>query len=129
MKGKIKFRCFFEIVGDKLFFFFCYYNVDFDFFGFVIVFVCFLKVRGVERVRIGVVQSVFFYVKRFFMFFFVLVEKNFFVDEDVVVIFDIFFFEQFELIDILKDKFIILIDYYVEKKNLIIVDIFVVDLM
>lgn len=55
MKGKIKFRCFFEIVGDKLFFFFCYYNVDFDFFGFVIVFVCFLKVRGVERVRIGVV--------------------------------------------------------------------------
>lgn len=63
------------------------------------------------------------------MFFFVLVEKNFFVDEDVVVIFDIFFFEQFELIDILKDKFIILIDYYVEKKNLIIVDIFVVDLM
>lgn len=64
MKGKIKLRRFLETAGDKSFLLLCHHNADPDSLGSAIAFARFLKARGVERVRIGVAQSVSSYAKR-----------------------------------------------------------------
>ncbi len=127
--GKIKLRRFLETAGgDKSFLLLCHHNADPDSLGSAIAFARFLKARGgVERVRIGVAQSVSSYAKRLLRLSPVPIEKNPSVDEDVVVIFDTSSLEQLEPIEIPKDKFTILIDHHVEKKNPITADISVVD--
>ncbi|AMQ18046.1 DHH family phosphoesterase [Thermococcus peptonophilus] len=127
MKGKIKLRRFLEAARDRSFLLLCHHNADPDSLGSAIAFARFLKARGVGKVRIGVAQSVSSYAKRLLTLSPVPVEKNPSVDEDVVVIFDTSSLEQLEPIEIPKDKFTILIDHHVEKKNPVKADISVVD--
>ncbi|ASJ03062.1 phosphoesterase [Thermococcus profundus] len=127
MRGKIKLRRFLETAGDKSFLLLCHHNADPDSLGSAVAFARFLNARGVEKVRIGVAQSVSSYAKRLLTLSPVPVEKNPSVDEDVVIIFDTSSLEQLEPIEIPEDKFTVLIDHHIEKENPIKADISVVD--
>ncbi|MDV3103652.1 DHH family phosphoesterase [Thermococcus waiotapuensis] len=127
MKGKIKLRRFLESSKDKSFLLLCHHNADPDSLGSAIAFAHYLKSAGVEKVRIGVAQSVSSYAKRLLTFSPVPVEKNPSVEEDVVLIFDTSSLEQLEPIKIPEGKTVIVIDHHVEKDSPIRADITVVD--
>jgi phosphoesterase RecJ-like protein len=129
MRGKIKLRRFLENAGDKSFLLLCHHNADPDSLGSAIAFARYLKARGVERVKIGVAQSVSSYAKRLLEFSPVPVERNPVVGDgiDVVMIFDTSSLEQLEPIELPGGKTVILIDHHVEKEKPIPADIAVVD--
>ncbi|WP_010478414.1 DHH family phosphoesterase [Thermococcus zilligii] len=127
MKGKIKLRRFLESSKGKSFLLLCHHNADPDSLGSAIAFALYLKSAGVEKVRIGVAQSVSSYAKRLLTFSPVPVEKNPSVEEDVVVIFDTSSLEQLEPIEIPEGKTVIIIDHHVEKDSPIRADVTVVD--
>jgi len=125
MKGKLKLKRFLQRSREKSYLLLCHHNADPDSLGSAIAFARYLKSVGVERVRIGVAQSVSSYAKRLLTLSPVPVERNPTVEEDVVVIFDTSSLEQLEPIEIPKGKTVILID--VEKERPIKADIAVVD--
>ncbi|AFL94446.1 phosphoesterase containing DHH domain [Thermococcus cleftensis] len=127
MKGKLKLKRFLEGSRDRSFLLLCHHNADPDSLGSAIAFALYLKSIGVERIRIGVAQSVSSYAKRLLAFSPVPVEKNPAVKEDVVVIFDTSSLEQLEPIEIPRGKFVVLIDHHIEKERPIRADIAVVD--
>lgn len=127
MKGKIKLKRFLQGSGDKSFLLLCHHNADPDSLGSAIAFAIYLKSAGVEKVRIGVAQSVSSYAKRLLTFSPVPVEKDPLVKEDVVMIFDTSSLEQLEPIEIPRGKTIIVIDHHSEKERPIRADIAVVD--
>ena len=100
MKGKIKLKRFLQGSKDKSFLLLCHHNADPDSLGSAIAFAIYLKSAGVEKVRIGVAQSVSSYAKRLLTFSPVPVEKDPLVKEDVVMIFDTSSLEQLEPIEI-----------------------------
>ncbi len=127
MKGKIKLKRFLEGAKDRSFLLLCHHNADPDSLGSAIAFALYLKSIGVEKVRIGVAQSVSSYAKRVLTFSPVPVERDPVVKEDVVVIFDTSSLEQLEPIEIPKGKTVIVIDHHVEKEEPIRADVAVVD--
>ncbi|NJE01178.1 bifunctional oligoribonuclease/PAP phosphatase NrnA [Thermococcus sp. JdF3] len=127
MKGKLKLKRFLERSGGKSFLLLCHHNADPDSLGSAIAFALYLKSIGVERIRIGVAQSVSSYAKRLLAFSPVPVEKNPAVEEDVVVIFDTSSLEQLEPIGIPHGKAVIVVDHHLEKEKPIRADIAVVD--
>ena len=127
MKGKIKLKRFLEDAKDRSFLLLCHHNADPDSLGSAIAFAMYLKSLGVEKVRIGVAQSVSSYAKRLLTLSPVPVERDPAVKEDVVIIFDTSSLEQLEPIEIPKGKTIIVIDHHVEKKKPIRADVTVVD--
>ena len=127
MKGKIKLKRFLEGAKDRSFLLLCHHNADPDSLGSAIAFALYLKSIGVEKVRIGVAQSVSSYAKRLLAFSPVPVERDPVVKEDVVVIFDTSSLEQLEPIEIPKGKTVIVIDHHVEKEEPIRADVAVVD--
>lgn len=127
MKGKIKLKRFLQGSGDKSFLLLCHHNADPDSLGSAIAFAIYLKSAGVEKVRIGVAQSVSSYAKRLLTFSPVPVEKDPLVKEDVVMIFDTSSLEQLEPIEIPRGKTVIVIDHHSEKERPIRADIAVVD--
>ena len=127
MKGKIKLKRFLEGAKDRSFLLLCHHNADPDSLGSAIAFALYLKSLGVEKVRIGVAQSVSSYAKRLLTFSPVPVERDPAVKEDVVMIFDTSSIEQLEPIEIPKGKTVIVIDHHVEKDKPIRAEIAVVD--
>ncbi len=127
MKGKIKLKRFLEGAKDRSFLLLCHHNADPDSLGSAIAFAIYLKSLGVEKVRIGVAQSVSSYAKRLLTFSPVPVERDPVVKEDVVVIFDTSSLEQLEPIEIPKGKTVVVIDHHVEKEKPIKAEIAVVD--
>ena len=127
MKGKIKLKRFLEGAKDRSFLLLCHHNADPDSLGSAIAFAIYLKSLGVEKVRIGVAQSVSSYAKRLLTFSPVPVERDPVVKEEVVVIFDTSSLEQLEPIEIPKGKTVIVIDHHVEKEEPIRADVAVVD--
>ena len=127
MKGKIKLKRFLEGAKDRSFLLLCHHNADPDSLGSAIAFALYLKSIGVEKVRIGVAQSVSSYAKRLLTFSPVPVERDPAVKEDVVMIFDTSSIEQLEPIEIPKGKTVIVIDHHVEKDKPIRAEIAVVD--
>ena len=127
MKGKIKLKRFLQGSGDKSFLLLCHHNADPDSLGSAIAFAIYLKSAGVEKVRIGVAQSVSSYAKRLLTFSPVPVEKDPLVKEDVVMIFDTSSLEQLEPIEIPRGKTVIVIDHHSEKERPIRADIAAVD--
>jgi len=127
MRGKLKLKRFLERSRDKSYLLLCHHNADPDSLGSAIAFARYLRFIGVEKIRIGVAQSVSSYAKRLLTLSPVPVEKNPAVEEDVVVIFDTSSLEQLEPIEIPRDKTVILIDHHVEKERPIKADIAVVD--
>ncbi|NJE75710.1 bifunctional oligoribonuclease/PAP phosphatase NrnA [Thermococcus sp. ES12] len=127
MKGKLKLKRFLERSGNRSFLLLCHHNADPDSLGSAIAFALYLKSIGIERIRIGVAQSVSSYAKRLLAFSPVPVEKDPAVKEDVVVIFDTASLEQLEPIEIPRGKFVVLIDHHIEKERPIRADIAVVD--
>ncbi|WP_297477833.1 bifunctional oligoribonuclease/PAP phosphatase NrnA [Thermococcus sp.] len=127
MKGKIKLKRFLEGAKDRSFLLLCHHNADPDSLGSAIAFALYLKSIGVEKVRIGVAQSVSSYAKRLLTFSPVPVERDPVVKEDVVVIFDTSSLEQLEPIEIPKEETVIVIDHHVEKEEPIRADVAVVD--
>ena len=127
MKGKIKLKRFLEGAKDRSFLLLCHHNADPDSLGSAIAFAIYLKSIGVEKVRIGVAQSVSSYAKRILTFSPVPVERDPVVKEDVVVIFDTSSLEQLEPIEIPKEETVIVIDHHVEKEEPIRADVAVVD--
>ncbi|KUH33588.1 phosphoesterase [Thermococcus celericrescens] len=127
MKGKIKLKRFLERSKEKSFILLCHHNADPDSLGSAIAFAIYLKSIGIEKVRIGVAQSVSSYAKRLLTLSPVPVEKDPLVEEDVVMIFDTSSIEQLEPIEIPMGKAVIVIDHHVEKENPIRADIAVVD--
>ncbi|AIU70088.1 phosphoesterase [Thermococcus eurythermalis] len=127
MKGKIKLKRFLQRSLDRSYLLLCHHNADPDSLGSAIAFARYLKSLGVEKVRIGVAQSVSSYAKRLLTLSPVPVERDPTVDEDVIVIFDTSSLEQLEPIEIPKGKTIILVDHHVEKERPIKADIAVVD--
>ncbi len=127
MKGKLRLKRFLERSRGKSYLLLCHHNADPDSLGSAIAFARYLRSIGVERVRIGVAQSVSSYAKRLLTLSPVPVEKNPTVEEDVVIIFDTSSLEQLEPIEIPKGKTVILIDHHVEKERPIKADIAVVD--
>ncbi|WP_297520438.1 bifunctional oligoribonuclease/PAP phosphatase NrnA [Thermococcus sp.] len=127
MKGKIKLKRFLEDAKDRSFLLLCHHNADPDSLGSAIAFAIYLKSLGVEKVRIGVAQSVSSYAKRLLTFSPVPVERDPVVKEDVVVIFDTSSLEQLEPIEIPKGETVIVIDHHVEKEEPIRADVAVVD--
>jgi len=102
----------------------CHHNADPDSLGSAIAFSRYLSTIGLDN-RIGVAQSVSSYAKRLLSF--AEVEKDPQVKEDVVVIFDTSSIEQLEPVEIPNDKFVIVIDHHIEKKNPIKAHIRIVD--
>jgi len=127
MKGKLKLKRFLQRSRDKSFLLLCHHNADPDSLGSAIAFALYLKSIGVEKVRIGVAQSVSSYAKRLLTFSPVPLEKDPSVEEEVVLIFDTSSLEQLEPIEIPKDKTVIVIDHHLEKEKPIRADITVVD--
>ena len=127
MRGKIRLKRFLERSRDKSFLLLCHHNADPDSLGSAIAFALYLKSIGVEKVRIGVAQSVSSYAKRLLTFSPVPLEKDPAVEEEVVLIFDTSSLEQLEPIEIPKDKTVIVIDHHLEKEKPIRADITVVD--
>ncbi|ASJ00638.1 DHH family phosphoesterase [Thermococcus gorgonarius] len=127
MKGKIKLKRFLGSSKGKSFLLLCHHNADPDSLGSAIAFALYLKSVGVEKVRIGVAQSVSSYAKKLLAFSPVPVEKNPSVEEDVVVIFDTSSLEQLEPVEIPTGKTVVLIDHHMEKEKPIKAQIAVVD--
>ena len=127
MRGKIKLRRLLESSKDRSFLLLCHHNADPDSLGSAIAFARYLRSSGVERVRIGVAQSVSSYAKRLLALSPVPVERNPRVDEDIVVIFDTSSVEQLEPIEIPPEKTVVVIDHHVEKKKPIRADVMVLD--
>ncbi|WP_297092189.1 bifunctional oligoribonuclease/PAP phosphatase NrnA [Thermococcus sp.] len=127
MKGRLKLKRFLERSGSKSYLLLCHHNADPDSLGSAIAFALYLKSIGVERVRIGVAESVSSYAKRLLTFSPVPLEKDPSVREDVVVIFDTSSPEQLEPIEIPRGKTVIVIDHHAEKEKPIRADIAVVD--
>ena len=127
MKGKIKLKRFLEGARDRSFLLLCHHNADPDSLGSAIAFAIYLKSIGIERVKIGVAQSVSSYARRLLAFSPVPVERNPAVKEDAVIIFDTSSLEQLEPIEIPKGKTVVVIDHHVEKEEPIRADIVVVD--
>ncbi|AHF79662.1 DHH family phosphoesterase [Thermococcus paralvinellae] len=126
MRGKIKLKRFLEEAKERKYSFLllCHHNADPDSLGSAIAFSRYLSTIGLDN-RIGVAQSVSSYAKRLLSF--AEVEKDPQVKEDVVVIFDTSSIEQLEPVEIPNDKFVIVIDHHIEKKNPIKAHIRIVD--
>jgi len=127
MRGKLKLKRFLERSRDKSFLLLCHHNADPDSLGSAIAFALYLKSIGVEKVRIGVAQSVSSYAKRLLALSPAPLEKDPLVEEDVVMIFDTSSLEQLEPIEIPRGKTVIVIDHHLEKEKPIRADIAVVD--
>ncbi|QDA31137.1 bifunctional oligoribonuclease/PAP phosphatase NrnA [Thermococcus indicus] len=127
MRGKIRLKRFLERSRDKSFLLLCHHNADPDSLGSAIAFALYLKSIGVERVKIGVAQSVSSYAKRLLILSSVPLEKDPLVREDVVMIFDTSSLEQLEPIEIPRGKTVIVIDHHAEKEKPIRADIAVLD--
>ena len=127
MKGKLKLKRFLQRSRDKSFLLLCHHNADPDSLGSAIAFALYLKSIGVEKVRIGVAQSVSSYAKRLLALSPAPLEKDPLVEEDVVMIFDTSSLEQLEPIEIPRGKTVIVIDHHLEKEKPIRADIAVVD--
>ena len=127
MRGKIRLKRFLQRSRDKSFLLLCHHNADPDSLGSAIAFALYLKSIGIEKVRIGVAQSVSSYAKRLLTFSPVPLEKDPLVEEEVVVIFDTSSLEQLEPIEIPRGKTVIVIDHHAEKEKPIRADIAVVD--
>ncbi|WP_297439061.1 bifunctional oligoribonuclease/PAP phosphatase NrnA [Thermococcus sp.] len=127
MKGKVKLKKFLRASEDRSFLLLCHHNADPDSLGSAIAFAIYLKSTGVERVKIGVAQSVSSYAKRLLSLSPVPVERNPPVEEDVVVIFDTSSLEQLEPIEVREGRTLVVIDHHVEKEKPIRADIRVVD--
>ncbi|WP_457751259.1 DHH family phosphoesterase [Thermococcus sp.] len=127
MRGKIRLKRFLERSRGRSFLLLCHHNADPDSLGSAIAFALYLKSIGVEKVRIGVAESVSSYAKRLLTLSPVSLEKDPSVEEDVIMIFDTSSLEQLEPIEIPKDKMVILIDHHLEKENPIRAHIAVLD--
>ncbi len=127
MKGKIKLKRFLQASKDRSFLLLCHHNADPDSLGSAIAFALYLSSIGIEKVRIGVAQSVSSYARRLIPFSPVPVVRNPSVEEDVVVIFDTSSLEQVKPIEIPAERRVIVIDHHVEKGKPIKGDITVVD--
>jgi len=127
MRGKIKLKRFLERSRDRSFLLLCHHNADPDSLGSAIAFAIYLKSIGVERVRIGIPQSVSSYARRMLTLSPVPVEKNPRVLEEVVIVFDTSSLEQLEPIEIPDDRVLIVIDHHMEKEGPIGADVTVVD--
>ncbi len=127
MKGKIKLKRFLQASKDRSFLLLCHHNADPDSLGSAIAFALYLSSIGIEKVRIGVAQSVSSYARRLIPFSPVPVVRNPSVEEDVVVIFDTSSLEQLKPIEIPAERRVIVIDHHVEKEKPIKGDITVVD--
>lgn len=126
MRGKIKLKRLLKEAKERKYSFLllCHHNADPDSLGSAIAFSRYLTAIGLDN-RIGVAQSVSSYAKRLLSF--AEVEKDPQVKEDVVVIFDTSSIEQLEPVEIPNDKFVIVIDHHIEKKNPIKAHIRIVD--
>ena len=126
MRGKIKLKRLLKEAKERKYSFLllCHHNADPDSLGSAIAFSRYLSTIGLDN-RIGVAQSVSSYAKRLLSF--AEVEKDPQVKEDVVVIFDTSSIEQLEPVEIPNDKFVIVIDHHIEKKNPIKAHIRIVD--
>lgn len=127
MKGKIKLKRFLQASKDRSFLLLCHHNADPDSLGSAIAFALYLSSIGIEKVKIGVAQSVSSYARRLISFSPVPVVRNPSVEEDVVVIFDTSSLEQLKPIEIPAERRVIVIDHHVEKEKPIKGDITVVD--
>jgi len=126
LRGKIKLKRLLKEAKERKYSFLllCHHNADPDSLGSAIAFSRYLSTIGLDN-RIGVAQSVSSYAKRLLSF--AEVEKDPQVKEDVVVIFDTSSIEQLEPVEIPNDKFVIVIDHHIEKKNPIKAHIRIVD--
>ncbi len=127
MKGKVRLKKFLRASEGRSFLLLCHHNADPDSLGSAIAFALYLRSTGVERVKIGVAQSVSSYAKRLLSLSPVPVERNPPVEEDVVVIFDTSSLEQLEPIEVPGGRTLVVIDHHVEKEKPIRADISVVD--